>query len=134
MAEPASREETTTRTLRVGILALVAALCVAAIANWIHHDLSLLFVLAIAVIGIGQRGAVFDSYFVVAIEAAAVIALAIATFAGSDAFLHAASAIVAVIAIGKIAFLQLAPAVAAAKPAAAPAKRPVETEAKSDAP
>ncbi|UJR80850.1 hypothetical protein [Sandaracinus amylolyticus] len=99
--------EITQRTMRVGMLALIAALCVASIADWIHHDLSTMFVLVIALIGIGTRGSVLDSVFVVAVEAAAVVMLAVATFTSSDAFLHAASSAVAVIAIGKIALLQI---------------------------
>ncbi|AKF06539.1 hypothetical protein DB32_003688 [Sandaracinus amylolyticus] len=84
-----------------------------------------MFVLVIALIGIGTRGGVLDSVFVVGVEAAAVVMLAVATFASSDAFLHAASATVAVIAIGKIAMLQIVAPVAAdgtkkERPASAP--------------
>lgn len=124
--------EITQRTIRVGMLALIAALCVASIADWIHHDLSTLFVLVIALIGIGTRGGVLDSIFVVGIEATAVVVLAAATFSGSDAFLHAASGVLAVIAIGKIAALQFVAPAAAPTPApvAAPAS---ETTTKSDA-
>lgn len=142
MTAPASSDpEILQRTIRVGILALIAALCVASIADWIHHDLSTLFVLVIALIGVGTRGGVLDSVFVVAIEAAAVVVLAVATFSGSNAFLHAASAVLAVIAIGKIALLQIAPtppatgAAAPAAKAASPADvpEPAVGGAKSDA-
>jgi hypothetical protein len=124
--------EITQRTIRVGMLAVIAALCVASIADWIHHDLSTLFVLVIALIGIGTRGGVLDSIFVVGIEATAVAVLAVATFSGSNAFLHAASGVLAVIAIGKIAALQFVPP-AAPTPAAVAAPPPAADTAKEAA-
>jgi heme exporter protein D len=65
------------------------------------------FVCIIAVLGIGTRGGPLESVGFVAIEAAVVLVLGVATFSGSRDFVWAASVGVSLVAIGKVAFMEL---------------------------
>lgn len=97
---------TTTGAIRVAMLALIAIICLASV-QWSDPDLWIPFVCIIAVMGVGTRGGVLDSLGFVLIEAAVVVVLGVATFSGSRDFIWAASVAVSLVAVGKIALLEL---------------------------
>lgn len=98
---------TTTGAIRVGMLATIAIICLASAVGWSDPDLWIPFVCIIAVMGVGTRGGVLDSLAFVLIEAAVVVVLGVATFSGSRDFIWAASVAVSLVAVGKIAVLEL---------------------------
>lgn len=100
------RRITTTGAIRVAMLALIAIICLASV-GWSDPDLWIPFVCIIAVMGVGTRGGVLDSLGFVLIEAAVVVMLGVATFSGSRDFIWAASVAVSLVAVGKIALLEL---------------------------
>jgi len=105
MAE--KRRITTTAAIRVAMLAVIALICLASAVGWSDPDLWIPFVCIIAVMGVGTRGGVLDSLRFVLIEAAVVVVLGVATFSGSRDFIWAASVAVSLVAVGKIAVLEL---------------------------
>ncbi|UJR86760.1 hypothetical protein [Sandaracinus amylolyticus] len=96
------------RVIRVAMLAVIALVCLASATGWgADPDLSIPFVCIIAVFGVGTRGGVLDALPFVTIEAAVVLLLGVATFSGSRDFVWAASVAVSLVAVGKIALLEL---------------------------
>lgn len=93
--------------LRVGMLVVIAVVCLASAVGWADPDLWIPFVCIIAVMGIGTRGGVLEALPFVLIEAAVVLLLGVATFSGSRDFIWAASVAVSLLAVGKIALLEL---------------------------
>jgi hypothetical protein len=93
--------------VRIGMLAVVAIVMLANAAGWVDPDLWVPFVCIIAVMGIGTRGGPLESLGFVGIEAAVVLMLGVATFSGSRDFVWAASVGVSLVAIGKVAFLEV---------------------------
>ena len=75
--------------------------------GWVDPDLWVPFVCIIAVMGIGTRGGPLESLSFVAIEAAVVLVLGVATFSQSRDFVWAASVGVSLVAIGKVAFMEV---------------------------
>lgn len=109
------------------MLVVIAIVALANAAEWVDPDLWIPFVCIIAVMGIGTRGGVLDSLGFVLIESAVVLVLGVATFSGSRDFVWAASVAVSILAVGKIALLEMsrgdAPR-AAARPKPQPAPTP----------
>ena len=105
-SEPRPRVSTT-GLIRVAMLVVIAVVCLASAVGWGEPDLSIPFVCIIAVFGVGARGGMFDRLPFVLIEAAVVVMLGIATFSGSRDFTWAASVAVSLVAVGKIALLEL---------------------------
>jgi hypothetical protein len=103
------------------MLVVIAIVALANAAEWVDPDLWIPFVCIIAVMGIGTRGGVLDSLGFVLIESAVVLVLGVATFSGSRDFVWAASVAVSILAVGKIALLEMARGDA---PKAAPTSRP----------
>ena len=101
--------ERTTRVIRVAMLVVIAlvALANAAGLDEADADLWIPFVCIIAVMGIGTRGGPLESLSFVAIEAAVVLVLGVATFSQSRDFVWAASVGVSLVAIGKVAFMEV---------------------------
>ncbi len=93
--------------IRIAMLAVIAVVCLASAVGWSDPDLWMPFVCIIAVMGIGTRGGVLDALPFVLIEAAVVAMLGIATITGSTDFIWAASVAVSLVAVGKIAFLEV---------------------------
>lgn len=93
--------------LRVGMLVVIALVCLASAGGWADPDLWIPFVCIIAVMGVGTRGGVLEALPFVLIEAAVVLLLGVATFSGSRDFIWAASVAVSLLAVGKIALLEL---------------------------
>ena len=98
---------TRTGIVRVVMLFMIAAICLASAVGWSDPDLWVPFVCIIAVMGVGTRGGVLDGLGFVLIEASVVSLLGIATFTGSRDFIWAASVAVSLVAIGKIGILEL---------------------------
>jgi hypothetical protein len=96
-----------TRAIRVGMLVVIALVALANALGWVDADLWIPFVCIIAVMGIGTRGAPVDALGFVLIEAAVVCLLGVATFSSSRDAVWAASVAVSVLAIGKIALVEL---------------------------
>jgi len=96
-----------TRAIRVGMLLVIALVALANALGWVDADLWIPFVCIIAVMGVGTRGAPVDLLSFVLIEAAVVCLLGVATFSGSRDAVWAASVAVSVLAIGKIALVEL---------------------------
>ena len=96
-----------TRYARVGMLAVIGLVSLASVAGWTGVDLWILFVCVIALMGVGTRGGSLDSVNVVALEGAVVVVLGLATFSGSEHFVWAAATGISIVALGKIAFVQL---------------------------
>ena len=89
------------------MLAVIALICLAS-AVWVSDpDLWIPFVCIIAVMGVSTRGGALDALPFVLIEAAVVVVLGVATFSGSRDFIWAASVAVSLVAVGKIAFLEI---------------------------
>ncbi|MDQ3033691.1 MAG: hypothetical protein M3Y87_14835 [Myxococcota bacterium] len=103
----ASRRITPTGWIRVATLALIAIICLASAVGWSDPDLWIPFVCIIAVMGVGTRGGMLDALPFVLIEAAVVVMLGVATFSGSRDFIWAASVAVSLLAVGKIALLEM---------------------------
>jgi hypothetical protein len=89
------------------MLAVVALVALGNAFEWVDPDLWIPFVCIIAVLGIGTRGGVLDTLPFVLVELAVVLVLGVATFSGSRDFVWAASVAISVLAVGKIALLQL---------------------------
>lgn len=109
------------------MLAVIALVALGNAFEWVDPDLWIPFVCIIAVMGLGTRGGVLDTLGFVLVELSVVLVLGVATFSGSRDFVWAASVAISVLAVGKIALLQLAPGEAAKaekpsaeKPAAVP--------------
>lgn len=98
---------TPTGWIRVAMLVVIALICLASAVGWADPDLWIPFVCIIAVMGVGTRGGVLDALPFVLIEAAVVAVLGVATFSGSRDFVWAASVAVSLLAVGKIALLEL---------------------------
>jgi hypothetical protein len=112
--------------LRTFMLAVIALVALGNAFEWVDPDLWIPFVCIIAVMGLGTRGGVLDALGFVLVELAVVLVLGVATFSGSRDFVWAASVGISVLAVGKIALLQLAPGPAATKPTEA---KPVSKKA-----
>jgi fatty acid desaturase len=93
--------------IRIAMLIVIAIVMLANAVGWVDPDLWVPFVCIIAVLGIGTRGGPLESVGFVAIEAAVVLVLGVATFSGSRDFVWAASVGVSLVAIGKVAFMEL---------------------------
>ncbi|MFN9810468.1 MAG: hypothetical protein ACK6CU_12640 [Deltaproteobacteria bacterium] len=104
---PPERNANLNGLVRIGMLAVVAIVMLANAAGWVDPDLWVPFVCIIAVMGIGTRGGPLESLGFVGIEAAVVLMLGVATFSGSRDFVWAASVGVSLVAIGKVAFLEV---------------------------
>ena len=96
--------------LRVGMLVVIAIVCLASATGWSSSDPDLWtpFVCIIAVMGVGTRGGVLEALPFVIIEACVVFWLGVATFSGHRDFIWAASVAVSILALGKISLLELA--------------------------
>jgi hypothetical protein len=103
----APRRVNPTAAVRVGMLVVIALVCLASAVGVSDPDLWIPFVCIIAVMGVGTRGGVLDSLGFVLIEAAVVVVLGVATFSGSRDFIWAASVAVSLVAVGKIAVLEI---------------------------
>jgi hypothetical protein len=103
----AERHPRTTRALRVGMLVVIAIVALTNAIGWVDADLWIPFVCIIAVMGVGTRGGPVDALSFVLIEAAVVLLLGVATFSASRDAIWAASVAVSVLAIGKIALVEL---------------------------
>lgn len=101
------RHPRTTRILRVAMLVVIALVALTNAIGWVDADLWIPFVCIIAVMGIGTRGGPVDALSFVLIEAAVVLLLGVATFSASRDAIWAASVAVSVLAIGKIALVEL---------------------------
>ncbi len=99
----------TTRLLRVAMLVVIAlvALANAAGLDDADADLWIPFVCIIAVMGVGTRGGPVDALGFVLIEASVVALLGVATFSGSRDGVWVASVGISVLAIGKIALVEM---------------------------
>lgn len=116
-ASPAAAPERTTvapepnanrnNLIRIAMLVVVAIVMLANAVGWVDPDLWVPFVCIIAVMGIGTRGGPLESLSFVAIEAAVVLILGVATFSQSRDFVWAASVGVSLVAIGKVAFMEM---------------------------
>ena len=96
-----------TGLIRVAMLVAIAVICLAS-ALWVADpDLWIPFVCIIAVMGVSTRGGALDALPFVLIEAVVVAVLGVATFSGSRDFIWAASVAVSLVAVGKIAFLEI---------------------------
>ncbi len=93
--------------IRIGMLVVIAVVMLANAVGWVDPDLWVPFVCIIAVMGIGTRGGPLESLSFVAIEAAVVLVLGVATFSQSRDFVWAASVGVSLVAIGKVAFMEV---------------------------
>lgn len=93
--------------IRIAMLIVIAIVMLANAVGWVDPDLWVPFVCIIAVMGIGTRGGPLESVGFVAIEAAVVLVLGVATFSGSRDFVWAASVGVSLVAIGKVAFMEV---------------------------
>jgi hypothetical protein len=111
-----------TSAMRVAMLAMIAVICLGSAIGWADPDLWIPFVCIIAVMGVGTRGGVLDALPFVMIEAVVVVVLGVATFSGSRDFIWAASVAVSLVAVGKIAVLELTKERDDEEPAPAPAK------------
>lgn len=96
-----------TGAVRIAMLVVIAITSLATAVGEGEPDLSIPFVCIIAVMGIGTRGGVLDRPAFVLIEAIVVAMLGVATFSGSRDFIWAASVAVSLLAVGKIALLEL---------------------------
>lgn len=123
----ASRRITPTGWIRVATLTFIALICLASAVGWSDPDLWIPFVCIIAVMGVGTRGGMLDSLPFVLIEAAVVVVLGVATFSGSRDFIWAASVAISLIAVGKIALLEMTKELHEEEPDASPAPERVET-------
>lgn len=94
--------------LRAAMLVVIAAVALGNALEWVDPDLWIPFVCIIAVMGVGTRGGVLDTLAFVLGELVVVLVLGAATFSGSRDFVWAASVAISVLAVGKIALLQLA--------------------------
>jgi hypothetical protein len=110
--------------IRVAMLIVIAVVMLANAVGWVDPDLWVPFVCIIAVMGIGTRGGPLESLSFVAIEAAVVLVLGVATFSQSRDFVWAASVGVSLVAIGKVAFMEVQRREAAAAEKGAPAETP----------
>ncbi len=120
--------------LRVATLGVIALVALGNAFEWVDPDLWIPFVCIIAVMGLGTRGGVLDTLAFVLVELCVVLVLGVATFSGSRDFVWAASVAISVLAVGKIALLQLTPS--NSQPPTPPAGREAEqrkTEAKAGA-
>lgn len=106
------------------MLVAIAVICLASAVGFSDPDLWIPFVCIIAVMGIGTRGGVLEALPFVLIEAAVVLLLGVATFSGSRDFIWAASVAVSLVAVGKIALLELTKEEPSAKDAAPPVATP----------
>ena len=97
----------TTRILRIAMLGVIALVALANAAGWVDADLWIPFVCIIAVMGVGTRGGPVDRLSFVLIEASVVLLLGVATFSGSRDAVWVASVAVSVLAIGKIALVEM---------------------------
>jgi hypothetical protein len=95
------------KVIRIAMLMTIAAICLASAVGFSDPDLWIPFVCIIAVMGVGTRGGVLESLSFVLIEAAVVVLLGVATFSGSRDFIWAASVAVSLVALGKIALLEM---------------------------
>jgi hypothetical protein len=93
--------------IRIAMLIVIAIVMLANAVGWVDPDLWVPFVCIIAVMGIGTRGGPLESVGFVGIEAAVVLVLGVATFSGSRDFVWAASVGVSLVAIGKVAFMEV---------------------------
>ncbi|MBX7194706.1 MAG: hypothetical protein K1X94_21805 [Sandaracinaceae bacterium] len=93
--------------IRIAMLVVIAIVMLENAVGWVDPDLWVPFVCIIAVMGIGTRGGPLESRGFVAIEAAVVLMLGVATFSGSRDFVWAASVGVSLVAIGKVAFMEV---------------------------
>lgn len=127
---PPERHANRNGLIRIGMLVVVALVALANAVGVVDPDLWLPFVCIIAVLGIGTRGGPLESTSFVAIEAAVVLLLGVATFSGSRDFVWAASVAVSLVAIGKVVFLEVQRREQAAAEHAE--KRRASTKAKED--
>lgn len=104
---PPERNANRNGLIRIAMLIVIAIVMLANAVGWVDPDLWVPFVCIIAVMGIGTRGGPLESVSFVAIEAAVVLVLGVATFSGSRDFVWAASVAVSLVAIGKVAFLEV---------------------------
>ena len=104
---PPERNANRNGLIRIAMLIVIAVVMLANAAGWVDPDLWVPFVCIIAVMGIGTRGGPLESVGFVAIEAAVVLVLGVATFSGSRDFVWAASVGVSLVAIGKVAFMEV---------------------------
>jgi len=104
---PPERNANRNGFIRIAMLVVIAVVMLANAVGWVDPDLWVPFVCIIAVMGIGTRGGPLESLSFVAIEAAVVLVLGVATFSGSRDFVWAASVAVSLVAIGKVAFLEV---------------------------
>ena len=93
--------------IRIAMLVAIAVICLVSTFGWADPDLWIPFVCIIAVMGVGTRGGVLDALPFVLIEAFVVAVLGVATFSGSRDFIWAASVAVSLVAVGKIALLEI---------------------------
>jgi hypothetical protein len=93
--------------IRIAMLVVIAIVMLANAVGWVDPDLWVPFVCIIAVMGIGTRGGPLESLSFVAIEASVVLVLGVATFSQSRDFVWAASVGVSLVAIGKVAFMEV---------------------------
>jgi fatty acid desaturase len=104
---PPERNANRNGLIRIAMLIVIAVVMLANAVGWVDPDLWVPFVCIIAVMGIGTRGGPLESVGFVAIEAAVVLVLGVATFSGSRDFVWAASVGVSLVAIGKVAFMEV---------------------------
>jgi hypothetical protein len=130
----AYRRITPTGWARIGMLAVIAIICLASAVGWSDPDLWIPFVCIIAVMGVGTRGGVLDAPPFVMIEAAVVVMLGVATFSGSRDFIWAASVAVSLLAVGKIAVLELTKDLRESQSSGDPTPPPAATAAPTPAP
>lgn len=104
---PPERNANRNWLIRSAMLIVIAIVMLANAVGWVDPDLWVPFVCIIAVMGIGTRGGSLESPGFVGIEAAVVLLLGVATFSGSRDFVWAASVGVSLVAIGKVAFMEV---------------------------
>jgi fatty acid desaturase len=104
---PPERNANRNGLIRIAMLIVIAIVMLANAVGWVDPDLWVPFVCIIAVMGIGTRGGPLESVGFVAIEAAVVLVLGVATFSSSRDFVWAASVGVSLVAIGKVAFMEV---------------------------
>lgn len=128
------RHPRATRVLRIAMLAVIAIVALTNALGWVDADLWIPFVCIIAVMGVGTRGGPVDALSFVLIEAAVVLLLGVATFSASRDAIWAASVAVSVLAIGKIAVVEMHRRDAEQGEAAPPAKSDAPAPAAAAAP
>lgn len=128
------RHPRVTRVLRIAMLVVIAIVALTNALGWVDADLWIPFVCIIAVMGVGTRGGPVDGLSFVLIEAAVVLLLGVATFSASRDAIWAASVAVSVLAIGKIALVEMHRRDAEHGEAGADAAPPPKREPRAPAP